>query len=175
MNIRPEQPGDHEAIAAVVAAAFASRAEARLVAALRESSAFIPALSLVAEVGGEVAGHVMISYAELHGPSGGQRRIASLAPLAVAPAFQRQGIGSALVREATAAADALGEPLVVVQGDPGYYGRLGFEFATPHWIEMQLPEWAPREAAQVLRLGGYDASWRGRVFHPVALDESGEA
>ena len=57
-----------------------------------------------------------------------------LSPLAVAPPYQRQGIGSALVRSAVEACDRMGEPLVVLEGSPEYYGRLGFEHAVPHGI-----------------------------------------
>ena len=170
--IRPEQPGDEEAIATLVEAAFGSRSEARFVADVRAAPQFIPDLSLVAEVDGEIVGHVMISYAELRRPDA-VIPVASLAPLAVAPSFQGQGIGSALVRAAVAAAEAQGEPMVVVQGDPRYYRRFGFEWSAPHGIEMQLPDWAPPEAAQVLRLHGYDPTWRGRVVYPVAFDDGG--
>ena len=61
VTIRAERPGDREAIAEVVSAAFGSPAEARLVEALRASSSFVPDLSLVAEVRGRVVGHVMVT------------------------------------------------------------------------------------------------------------------
>ena len=94
-----------------------------------------------------------------------------LSPLAVAPARQRQGIGSALVRSVTALAAAAGEPLVILQGDPAFYGRLGFEPAADYGIAMPLPSWAPPEAAQVMRLPRYDDAVRGRIAHPPAFDE----
>ena len=169
VKIRAEAAGDREAIASVVAAAFGSSREARLVASIRESPNFIPELSLVAERNGRVVGHVMISYVLLRG--GASHRVASLSPLAVAPDAQGQGIGSALVRAVTAGADVRGEPLVVLEGSPLFYARLGFEHAAPHGIDITLPSWAPPEAAQVLRLRNYDASLRGRVVYPPAFDE----
>ena len=169
VTCRAERPEDHRVISDVVTAAFGSRAEAELVERIRESQYSIPDLSVVAENAGRIVGHVMISYATLHGRDG-ERPVAMLSPLAVDPAFQRRGIGSALVRNVTAEADALGEPLVVLEGSPRFYGRLGFEHSLLYGIEMPLPSWAPQEAAQVLRLSGWFPSIRGRVEYPPAFD-----
>ena len=173
MKCRAERPADHRLISEVVAAAFGSPAEAELVETIRESEYFLPRLSLVAESDGRIVGHVMVSHATLHGQEG-ERRVAMLSPLAVDPAFQRRGIGSALVREVTAQADALGEPLVVLEGSPRFYKRFGFEHSLLHGIEITLPSWAPPEAAQVLRLSSYDPSIRGRVKYPPAFDAFAE-
>lgn len=128
---------------------------------------------MVAEREGEIVGHVMISHAKLH--SGvATHQVATLSPLAVEPERQRQGIGSMLVRDVVAAAERSGEPLVLVEGDPRFYGRFGFEPAAPHGIEFTLPSWAPEEAGQVLRLTGYDPEMRGRVVYPAAFDVEGE-
>jgi putative acetyltransferase len=173
VSIRPERSGDRAAIDAVVAAAFGSSREARLVGAIRASANFVPELSLVGEVQGRIVGYVMVSIVTLR-DAAASHRVASLSPLAVAPAFQRRGIGSALVREVTTRADDRGEPLVVLEGSPAFYGRLGFEPSVPHGIEITLPSWAPPGAAQVLRLGKYDASIRGRVVYPPAFDAVAE-
>jgi putative acetyltransferase len=173
VTIRSELSGDRDAIADVVAAAFGSLREARLVEVIRASANFVPELSLVAEVQGRIVGHVMVSFVTLRDDAT-QHQVASLSPLAVAPAFQRRGIGSALVREVTTRADSRGEPLVVLEGSPAFYGRFGFEHSVFHGIEITLPSWAPPEAAQVLRLGNYDASIRGRVVYPPAFDSVAE-
>lgn len=167
--IRAERPEGREAIAAVVEAAFGSKTEARLVERIRSSPNFIPELSLVAEVERYIVGHVMISLVTLLATDA-PRSISSLSPLAVTPAFQGRGVGSALVSEVTARADKRGEPLVVLEGSPAFYERLGFEHSVPHGIEITLPSWAPAEAAQVLRLENCDASNRGRVVYPPAFD-----
>src|SRR4051812_13061833 len=129
VTIRAERPDDYEAIERVVAAAFNAQAEADLVAAIRACDDYIAEWSLVAELDGEIVGHVMLSSSTLHLPDGSVRPVLQLSPLAVAPEQQRTGIGRQLVAAVTTLADAAGEPMVVLQGDPRYYGRLGFEFA----------------------------------------------
>ena len=170
VTIRAERPGDRDAIAAVVAGAFGSPAEARLVDAIRASANFVPGWSLVAEADGQVVGHVMASYVGLR-DGDDERRVPSLSPLAVAPGAQGQGIGAMLVRAVTDAVDAAGEPLIVLEGSPAYYGRLGFEHSVPHGIRITLPGWAPPEAAQIRRLHAYDASIRGQIVYPPAFDD----
>lgn len=173
LTIRAERAEDERAIAAVVEAAFGSSAEAGLVGAIRASSGFVPELSLVAELGGRIVGHVMISVASLHDDDV-HRPIATLSPLAVAPEFQRRGIGSGLVQQVTDLAENRGEPLVVLEGSPTFYRPLGFEHSVPHGIHITLPSWAPPEAAQVLRLTNYDPALRGRVVYPPAFDQVSE-
>ena len=169
VTIRPERPDDHPAIHSVVTAAFGSTAEAELVRAIRRSRHYVAEMSLVAESDGAVVGHVMVSGATLRSDRG-DASIVMLAPLAVAPDRQRAGVGSALVRAACAAAEDRGEPLVVLEGDPAYYGRFGFEPSYEHGIELPLPDWAPHEAGQVLRLNAFDPSLTGTVAYPEAFD-----
>lgn len=177
--IRPERPEDAARIRVVVAAAFGSDVEADLVDRIRASPEYVPAMALVAEStgdqAGEILGHVMISAATLRHDLG-ERRIVMLAPLAVAPHGQRRGVGGALVRAVTEIADHFGEPLVVLEGSPRYYQRFGFEPAERHGLRIELPEWAPPEAAQVLLLASYDATdpnLRGAVVYPPAFDGVG--
>jgi putative acetyltransferase len=125
-RIRPETPADIAAVREVHLAAFPTDAESRLVDALRASGRAI--VSLVAEVRGEVLGHVLLSPVELD-PKGPLRG-AGLAPVAVLPGHQRRGIGGALIRAGLARCAALGLDFVVVLGDPGYYGRFGFRRAS---------------------------------------------
>jgi len=170
--IRPESAGDHDDIRQLVAAAFGSPAEAELVDRIRASPEYIAEMALVAEVDGDVIGHVMVSNTTL---SGGEsdRQICLLSPLAVRPDRQKVGIGGALVRAALAVADERGEPVVVLEGSPTYYGQFGFEHALAYGIEIDLPEWAPAEAAQVRRLRSFDpddATLRGKVIYPKAFD-----
>lgn len=127
--IRHEQADDAAAIAALVSAAFGRDGEAELVAALRAQGGLV--LSLVALSGDELAGHVALSPVSVAGQSGSGRWL-GLAPLAVAPARQREGIGRRLVQAALAQAAAAGAGAVFVLGEPGYYAGLGFEAAAGH-------------------------------------------
>lgn len=171
--IRPESPNDHDAIRRLVGIAFGSDAEALLVDAIRASSEYVPEMALVAELNDQIVGHVMISYADIHNDER-TRQISMLSPLAVLPTHQRSGIGRTLVHAALAVAEERGEPMVILEGNPAYYGRLGFEHAALYGIEIHLPEWAPVEAAQVRRLASFDPrdpTLRGTVVYPAAFKE----
>lgn len=177
IRIRPEQPDDFGAIRDVVSAAFESTVEADLVEAIRADACYRPELALVAvDDGGRIVGHVMIDHAELRdgGADGGGgstvHRIGMLSPLAVAPDRQRQGIGSALVREAVARADAAADPIVVLEGSSRYYPRFGFVDCRTLGITIHLPDWAPPDAGQALPLSAYDPSVRGTLVHPPPFE-----
>ena len=167
--IRPERPEDADVIDRVLRRAFEHQpAVADMVAAIRRSPRYRPELALVACCGPDVVGFVMLSGTDLVDRHGQRRDVLTLTPLAVAPDYQRRGVGAALVGAALAAAGR-DEPLVVLEGSPRYYGRLGFQFAGDHGITIDLPEWAPPEAAQVFPLPGYETSVRGHVDYPPAI------
>ena len=116
-------------IAGVVRAAFALRhgsgdGEVALISALRADGDVV--VEMVAEADGEVLGHVMFSRMTPDPPS---FRISALAPVAVRIDRQKQGIGDALIRAGLAACRDAGIEAAIVLGDPGYYGRFGFEVA----------------------------------------------
>ena len=161
--IRSEEPADRDAIAAVVQAAFGSEAEARLVDAIRASENFVPELSVVAVSGDRVVGHVMVSHVGLHdGPT--VRSVASLSPLAVAPDLHGRGIGGALVRAVVARSEELGEPMVVLEGAPAYYGRFGFEPAGPLGLAYEpVPPELPH--FQIRRLSRYSPNLQGTFVY----------
>lgn len=163
MIIRPEHPSDYDRITAVIEAAFGQPDEAQLVDALRGAGHAIPELTLVAEHDSIIVGHVMQSYVTLRGDE--DRRVLALAPLAVAPARQRDGIGGALMRETVRRADERGEPLIVLLGHPAYYPRFGFENARALGIEPPVPSF-PDAAFMVRRLSAYDEPVRGIVVYP---------
>lgn len=167
-NIRPEKTADHAQIADVVARAFGSQNEARLVEAIRGSENYVPDWALVAAADGRIVGNVMVSFVGLR-DGDRELRVPTLSPLAVDPSHHGHGIGSELVREVTRRVDDAGEPLIVLEGSPVYYARFGFVFAEPLGITIDLPEWAPREAAQVMKLRRYRPSVRGHVVYPAAF------
>ena len=165
--IRSEQAGDHEAIREVVTLAFDDANVARLVELIRASEHYVPELALVAEDGGVVVGHTMLSYALLEGAEPG--RVLQLSPMAVAPVRQRQGIGVALVTAALDRAEQRGEPLVFLEGIPAYYPRFGFERARDYGLDPPSPD-IPDAAWMVRRLSAYRDDVRGRIMYPPAFD-----
>jgi putative acetyltransferase len=165
--IRPEEALDHEGIRDVVTLAFDDGSVARLVELIRTSEHYVAELALVAEDGGVVVGHTMLSYAILERAE--PVRVLLLSPVAVAPARQRQGIGAALVKAGLDRAEQRGEPLVIVEGIPAYYPRFGFERARDYGIEPPSSD-VPDAAFMVRRLGRYDAALRGRIRYPPTFD-----
>jgi len=133
--IRAEAAGDAEAVDAVLRAAFAGEDEVRLVRALRRRGEL--ALALVALLAGEVVGHIAFESLAVT-PAPGYP-LWALAPLAVAPAFQRRGIGAALVHSGLARARTEGVGFVAVLGEPGYYARFGFRPELAHGLEVPWP------------------------------------
>lgn len=117
--IRDERPGDVAAIFSVHAAAFGADAEARLVDLLRAAGRLT--VSLVAESDGAVVGHVAFSPVTTTAATG-----MGLAPVAVLPSHQRQGIADRMIRAGLDRCRELGAGFAVVLGDPAYYGRFGF-------------------------------------------------
>jgi putative acetyltransferase len=174
-TVRPEEPADLDGIDRLVAEAFGSPLEARLVRDIRASSLHRPGLALVAEIDGdsgrEIVGHVMISGCTLRTDPGVDIDIVTLAPLAVAPAHQGRGVGAALVWEVLERARAEGEPLVVVLGAPDYYGRFGFEPAADCGITLPVPDWAPPEAGQAILFDPSRTDLQGTVVYPPAFDD----
>jgi putative acetyltransferase len=174
LQIRPEVPADHAAIRDVVLAAFDTHlVVADLVELIRASPQYVPELSLVALLDREVVGHVMLSHADVEDGDGVRREVLTLSPLSVAPAHQGQGIGSALVPAGLAAADALGEPVVLLEGSPAYYPRFGFRDSRTLGLHITLPDWAAPEAGMAYPLTAYDPSVRGRLVYPAAFLETG--
>lgn len=170
MIIRAETPGDYPGVAAVNVAAFDEENEAQLIELIRQTDLYVPDLSLVAIVEERVVGHVMFSYVTLETPNG-DVRILDLAPLAVHPNHQNQGIGTALTEHGLDLTETRGEPLVLVEGIPAYYPRFGFERASLHEIRPPSPN-IPDDAFMVKLLSNYDPSFRGQVRYPPAFYEA---
>lgn len=135
IDIREEQTGDADAIRRVNMEAFGQPQEAQLVDTLRNDCSDL--LSLVAEDGPDIVGHILFSPAFLGDVEG-----VGLAPMAVIPARQRDGIGSELVRAGLAKLEERGCPFVIVVGHADYYPRFGFEPASARrvWCEWDVPD-----------------------------------
>jgi putative acetyltransferase len=164
MLIRNEEETDWGAVHALDAAAFETPAEADLVDALRQQAS--PVVSLVAQENKAVVGHITFSPVEL--PGHPELKIMGLGPMAVAPAHQRRGIGSALVRAGFEQCRKLGFGAVVVLGHPTYYPRFGFSPATRFGIGCEYD--APEEAFMVVELEpGYLRGAAGKVKYHAAF------
>jgi putative acetyltransferase len=161
IEIRDERPADHAGVAAIHRAAFGGDGEALLVEALRLSGG--AAISLVAVSGGNCIGHVLFS------PLGAPVRALALAPLAVRPERQREGIGAALVRSGIENAREQGWEAIFVVGAAEYYERFGFSaaaargFTSPYAGEHFMMRW----------LGRSTPVERGTVRYPPAFDGLG--
>ncbi len=164
LSIRAEEEQDWVGVQAVHESAFGRSAEARLVAMLRGQAR--PVLSLLAENTGVIVGHIMLSPVVLSGHP--QRQIMGLAPLAVVPARQRRGIGSALVRTGFEQCQHLGFEAVVVLGHPVYYRRFGFTPAARFGIGCEYD--VPEEAFMVVELrSGCLSGVSGKVAYHAAF------
>ncbi len=143
ITIRQETPADRPAIHDLVERAFATAKHADgneqdLVDTLRQGDAYIPELSLVAELDGKLAGHIMFTTGHA-----GSSEVLVLAPLSVDPAHQGKGIGSMLVEAGHRIAQSSGYEYSMVLGEADYYARFGYACAD-EW-GVNVPEGIERE------------------------------
>lgn len=166
VSVRPEQPGDATAIREVLVASFNGPAEADLVARLRRHD---DTLILVAEVDGEIAGCLVFSTVTATG-RGKRPVVAGLGPLAIAPPWQGQGVGTLLMNRGIEACGQRGVEVLVVVGHPDYYHRFGFE---PAHLRGITCKWVvPEDAFMVKELRpGALARSAGRVEYRPEFDD----
>lgn len=130
--IRPETPADYRTVENVHREAFwnvnfPGCDEHYLAHVLRESPDFIPELSLVCEVDGDVVGSVMYSKSTLTDAEGKVTATLTFGPIGVLPAWQRKGISKALLERSFEIAKKMGYPAIVIFGDPANYVARGFK------------------------------------------------
>jgi putative acetyltransferase len=146
--VRAAGPADHMAIREILLAAFQGPDEADLVEQLRADGD--AAIELVAEQDKRIVGHILFSRVEA------PFRALALAPVAVAPERQRQGVGSALIRAGHERARAHRCAAIFVLGDPAYYTRLGYslEAAAPFTSPYSGSHFMALALAQLPATGG---------------------
>lgn len=147
IKVRAEKPEDLEAIRQVNVAAFGRDGEANLVDRLRSIAS---TFSFVAVKSGQIVGHIFFSPVAIDGECRDDLLILGLAPVAVLPDYQRQGIGTAMIRHGLNECAQLGSKAVVVLGSPEYYRRFGFTSAKERGLTCQYK--VPDEAFMVLEL-----------------------
>lgn len=169
VDVRRERQADQLAVREVHLAAFGEHGlvVANLADELREAVATGAGLSLVAEDAGDIVGHVMFTPSLLDAP----RRLVNvqvLSPMAVLPQCQRQGVGTALIRAGVQAMTERSVPVVFLEGDPGYYSRLGFEAGAAqgfHKASLRIPE----AAFQAIRLPAHEPWMTGTLVYAEAF------
>jgi predicted N-acetyltransferase YhbS len=161
ITLRTATAADRIAIVEVERAAFGRDDEAELVARIWALPEYLPHLDLVAvDDGDAVVGHVLHSIGYVRRDDA-RHDVVALAPLAVAPAHQRRGIGGALVHEAIERASRAGYAAIVLTGHPTYYPRFGFVPARSVGIAPNKDLPADPDPFLVRLLGAYDAEIRG--------------
>ncbi len=167
VTIRSAQPADTAGILAVVGDAFSyggtrdPGAELAIVRDTWSAQAGRPLLELVAAEDGTLVGHLQAAPGRLDGRA---TAVAGVAPVCVASAHQGRGTGSTLMAALIGAAEELHWPLLVLLGDPAYYGRFGFEPAGPLGL-VYAPVGAGNPHFQARRLNGYSAALRGEFSY----------
>ena len=146
ITIRQESPNDFNEVFSLIEKAFrteqlSDHSEQFLVERLRKSSAFIPELSIVAEIGNRVVGHILLTKLKIKNDQHEFDSLA-LAPASVLPEYQRKGIGGMLIEQAHIKAKELGHKSIVLVGHENYYPRFGYQQAdkqNPSTAKMKNP------------------------------------
>jgi len=136
---------------------------------LRNSADFIPGLDFVAEKEGRIVGNIVYTRGIIKDEQGAEKEVISFGPVSVLPAFQKQGIGSALIRHTINLARDIGYPSVFIYGDPRYYSRFGFRCAEKYDIRTVDGKFAVALLALELRQGALN-NMPGRFIESAAFE-----
>jgi len=171
-GIRTQREDEWADVLAVIDRAFVPDVKAgQLAGWVHGSAGWIAELSLVAVHDDRVVGHVLFGQLPLR-TSAGEVDVLCLSPLSVDPAFQRQGMARALVEHGLRVAATRAEPLVVLEGSPRIYHKLGFGQASAYGIERPS-QLIPEAAFQLVTLPAYRPGLRGQVEYPEYFYEIG--
>lgn len=154
MKIRKENKSDYKEVYDVIEKAFkdelfTDHKEQFLVERLRKSDAFIPELSMIAEIDGKIVGHILLTKLKIKNDTKEFNSLA-LAPVSVLPVFQGKGIGGKLILESHKKAKELGQKSIILLGHEKYYPRFGYKQASTYGIE--LPFEVPKENCMAIEL-----------------------
>ena len=160
-EIRQENKKDYDEVYKVVKTVFETAEhsdgnEQDLVVALRKSKNFIPELSLVAIQDKKIVGYILFTKINI-----GKYEELALAPLAILPEYQKQGIGKKLIEKGHKIAKGLGFHYTVVLGSEKYYPKFGYVPASQYGIKA--PFEVLDENFMVMKLNDFDKEIIGRV------------
>jgi len=133
VKIRKEEEKDNKRVYEVNRLAFQQENESKLIEKIRKGENFVPELSLVAEIDDEIVGHILFSKINIIGDAIFESL--ALAPMAVIPEFQKQGIGGKLIKKGIEKAKELGFDSIIVLGHKEYYPKFGFQKASKWGIK----------------------------------------
>ncbi|MBM6995984.1 N-acetyltransferase [Paenibacillus sp. DXFW5] len=169
MIIRTETERDFNEVYKLNYLAFGNREdESKLVERIRKSNEYIPELSIIAEMENEIVGHLLLSKAKVEDHENAYTVIV-LAPIAVKPNRQKQGIGSRLIEEGIRRCRTLGYGIILLIGHPSYYPRLGFQPARKHGLDLKQFE-VPDEVFMVYEVEeGKLKEIKGELKYPKAF------
>jgi putative acetyltransferase len=168
ITVRPESNDDIRAIDVVHISAFGGEAEAQLVSTLREAATYNRELSLVAELGGRIVGHALLTRVPLR-RNGEEIHVLALGPMSVVPSQSHRGIGSKLIQASILLAKEKGYGSIVVLGHPEYYKRFGFVMARDLGVSCNLP--APEDALTVMEIVDGNLANGGHIEYPEPFVE----
>ena len=174
ITFRQESSSDYEKVSEVIEEAFenvnfSDHREQFLVERLRKSNAFIPELSIVAELKSKIVGHILLTKIKIQNEKQTFPSLA-MAPVSVIPHHQNQGIGGKLILAAHEKAKGLGHQSIIVLGHGAYYPRFGYQLTRSFGIE--LPFEAPEENCLAIELQeGSLKNVNGKVIYPKEFFE----
>ncbi|NOU93630.1 GNAT family N-acetyltransferase [Paenibacillus sp. LMG 31456] len=166
MKIRTEAREDYSEVYELNYQAFGNRDdESKLVERIRNSEHFVPELSIVAELNNEIVGHLLLSKASVVNSENHQNVIV-LAPIAIKPPYQKQGIGSQLIHEGKKRCKEQGYGIILLIGHPSYYPKFGFMPAGDYGIELKQFK-VPNEVFMVCEvIEGELQKCKGELIYP---------
>jgi predicted N-acetyltransferase YhbS len=174
IKIRLEQPQDYRVVEELTREAFwgcmdqpTCDGEHLIVHKLRGLPSFVPELDFVAEVDGQLAGHIIYSKAKVITPDSREIEVLNFGPISVLPKYKRKGIGAALLHHSIAQAQKLGYRAIIFYGHPDYYPRLGFDRASAFGITSENGKSFDALMAMPLYDGALDGVCGRYVYDPV--------
>lgn len=136
---------------------------------LRDSTDFIPELDLVAQRESRTIGHIVYTRGIIKDNQDAEKEVISFGPVSVLPAFQKQGVGSALIFHTINIAKGMGYPAIFIYGDPRYYCRFGFRCAEKYDIKAADGKFAVALLALELQPNALN-NMPGRFIESVAYE-----